>query len=162
MKANSIRSFAFGLLIAAGACGGVYYFGASETASTYAEEKVSVEEMKSMLAAEGYVIQTEDEWQAQLVAIEEAEAAAEAAEQIEEVEEEKEVEQTIIYRTMLTVSPGMTSIDVGEALVRANIIDSAIEFYKEVENRGLANELRPGTFDVESEMTLNEVIEIIF
>ncbi|MFC0469990.1 hypothetical protein ACFFHM_05410 [Halalkalibacter kiskunsagensis] len=162
MKANSIRSFAIGLIAAATVCGGVYFLGPTETASTQAEEKLSVEEMKTMLASEGYVIQTEDEWQMQLAAIEEAEAAAQEVEEPKEVKEEKEGEEIIIYRTMLTVSPGMTSIDVGEALVRAHIIDSAIEFYNEVEKRGLANELRPGTFDVESEMTLAEVISTIF
>ncbi|WP_332698804.1 hypothetical protein [Halalkalibacter lacteus] len=161
MKANSIRSFAFGLIVAAGVCGGVYLLGPSETASTHAAEKLSVEEMKSMLATEGYVIQTEEEWQIQLATIEEAEAVEEI-EEAEETEEEKEVEEKIIYRTMLTVSPGMTSIDVGKALVRAHIIDSAMEFYNEVEKRGLANELRPGTFDVESAMTLEEVIATIF
>ena len=35
-------------------------------------------------------------------------------------------------------------------------------FYKEVENRGLENELRPGTFQIESGMSMDEIISIIF
>lgn len=47
------------------------------------------------------------------------------------------VKEVVVYRTIITVSPGMTSINVGEVLVRANIIDSAREFFNKVENRGL-------------------------
>ncbi len=63
---------------------------------------------------------------------------------------------------MLTVSKGMTSIDVGKALERANIIESGMDFFNEVEKRGLSKGLRPGTYEIKSEMTLDEIISIIF
>lgn len=169
MTAKTMQSFAGGILVAASVCAIVYLFGPSEatTQQAQAQEKVTKEEMVSLLGADGYVIHTEEQWQEQLAAFqteldakEEPEAVTEPKK--EEPKAEQEVKEVIIYRTMLTISPGMTSIDVGEALVRAEITDSAMTFFKEVEKRGLANALRPGTFEVDSEMSLDEVISIIF
>lgn len=169
MKAKTIQSFAGGLLVAASVCAAVFFFGGSEATTTQAKEKMTTEEMISSLGTDGYVIYTEEQWKEQLATIEaEAETKEEPAEvekkeeKAEEPEKEPEVKEVIIYRTLLTVSPGMTSIDVGEALVKAEITDSAMKFFKEVEKRGLANSLRPGTFEVDSEMSLDEVIKLIF
>ncbi|MBT2688518.1 hypothetical protein J7I93_10015 [Bacillus sp. ISL-47] len=165
MTANSLRSFAAGLLVAAVLTGGAYFFGASEAKSTQKpadktekvvkQEKLTDKEMIGLLSSKGYVINTEDEWSEQLA------AAAKVNEKTEE-KSNKETGEKVVYRTILTVSMGMTSIDVGNALERANIIDSGIQFYKDVEKRGLANELRPGTFEVESGMTTDEIISVIF
>ncbi|GAE33685.1 hypothetical protein [Halalkalibacter akibai] len=169
MKVNTIRSFAGGLIVAATVCGAVYFFGSSEATTTQAQEKPTVDEMITLLGSEGYVIQTEEQWQEALAVVEsepeeEEIVIEEEPEEVKEEPEEKEVEvkEVIIYRTMLTVTPGMTSIDVGQALVKANVTDSAMDFFKEVEKRGLANKLKPGTFEVDSEMSLDKVISIIF
>jgi cell division protein YceG involved in septum cleavage len=169
MTPNSLRSFAAGLLAAAILTGGAYFFGPSEAKSTEkpedktekaAKQKVLTDkEMIDLLSSKGYVINTEDEWSKQLA------AAAKTNEKKEEKTEEKSNKETgekVVYRTILTVSMGMTSIDVGNALERANIIESGVQFYKDVEKRGLANELRPGTFEVESGMTTDEIISVIF
>lgn len=163
MTAKLLSSFAGGLIVATAVFGSVYYFGPSEATSTQQIiEKPSEEEMKSLLASEGYVIHSEEEWQERLAAAEAVETV-EAAEVVEMKEDNvEEVPETIVYHTILSVSPGMTSIDVGEALVRANIIDSAMEFFNEVEKRGLSNGLRPGTYEIESKMTLEEIIATIF
>ncbi|MBS4222055.1 endolytic transglycosylase MltG [Lederbergia citrea] len=152
MTCKSIRSFAGGLIIAASTCGAVYFFGPSEATSTQiVEEKPSEEEMKSLLTSEGYVILTEEEWKNQLAAVETVEKKTEEV-----------IKETVIYRTMLSVSSGMTSIDVGRALEKAKIIDNAKEFFNKVEKKGLSKALRPGTYEVESDMTMDEVISIIF
>lgn len=168
MTPNSLRSFAAGLLVAAILTGSAYFFGPSEakstekpadkTEKTAKEEKLTDQEMIDQLASKGYVINTEAEWSEQLA------AAAKASEKDKEKTEEKSDKEAgeVVYRTILTVSMGMTSIDVGNALERANIIESGVQFYKDVEKRGLANELRPGTFEVESGMTTDEIISIIF
>ena len=59
---------------------------------------------------------------------------------------------------MLTVPPGMTSIDVGKALERAHINDNALGFFKEVEKRGLSTDLLPGKYEIESGMTMEVII----
>ena len=56
----------------------------------------------------------------------------------------------------------MTSIQVGEALEQMEIIDNAVWFYNEVEEQGLSNSLRPGVYELESGMSIQEVISAIF
>lgn len=158
---NSLRSFAAGLLIATTSIGAVYMFGPSEAESTakvetVKTEKLSEEEMVKQLTSNGFVIHTEAEWNKQLSAMTEKQE-----EKVEDKKEEK-TDDKVVYKTILTVSTGMTSIDVGNALENANIIKSGLDFYKEVEKRGLENDLRPGTFEVESGMTTDEIISTIF
>ncbi|KPL61654.1 hypothetical protein AM506_02735 [Rossellomorea vietnamensis] len=158
MTSNSLRSFAGGILIATSLIGAVYLFGPSEASSTGKEEpaevqKLSEDEMVKKLTSEGYVIHTEDQWNKQLKAMNEKQ---------DEKASDKKDDDKVVYKTMLTVSTGMTSIDVGNALEQANIIKNGLDFYKEVEKRGLENELRPGTFEVESGMSTDEIISTIF
>jgi hypothetical protein len=161
VTSNSLRSLAAGILIATSLIGAVYLFGPSEAKSTGKEEpskveKLSEDEMVKKLTSKGYVIHTEDQWNKQLKAMNEK--------QEEKAPDKKDENKDgkVIYKTMLTVSSGMTSIDVGNALEKANIINSGLDFYKEVEKRGLENDLRPGTFEVESGMTTDEIISTIF
>ncbi|WP_394232311.1 hypothetical protein [Niallia oryzisoli] len=155
MTSNSLRSFAGGLLVAVVVCAAAYYLGPSEANSEKLDsaEKtaaLSVDEMKSRLAAEGYVIHTEEEWNQQTSKPEQAKEAQDAT------------EAKVIYRTMLSVSTGMTSIDVGNALEQAKIIPNGWEFAQEIEKRGLSNELRPGLYEIESGKTVDEIIAIIY
>ncbi|WP_406687480.1 hypothetical protein [Rossellomorea vietnamensis] len=157
VTSNSLRSFAGGIFIATSLIGAVYLFGPSEASSTGKEEpaevqKLSEDEMVKKLTSKGYVIHTEDQWSKQLKAMNEKQEEASI----------KKDDGKVVYKTMLTVSTGMTSIDVGNALEQANIIKDGLDFYKEVEKRGLENELRPGTFEVESGMSTDEIISTIF
>ncbi|MDF0728534.1 hypothetical protein PY093_18020 [Cytobacillus sp. S13-E01] len=156
MKPKIIISFAAGLILAASVSGAVFYAepnkGTRQTDAT--TEIPSEEEMKDLLASAGYVIHTEEEWKEQLATVEAVETKEEAVKDVKK--------ETVIYRTMLTVSQGMTSIDVGRALQQANIIDNALDFFKEVEKRGLANDLRPGTYEIDSEMTLDKIMSTVF
>lgn len=160
MKANLITSFAAGLLVSAGVCAVVYF---SEPAPAEKDAKKSVEapkeeEMIQSLSTSGYIILTNEEWNKQLAAIEEKEAEKKQPEKEANAEEKEK----IVYRTIVNVAPGMTSIDVGNALVQGKIIDNARTFFNEVEKKGLANELKPGTFELDSDMSLEEVMNIIF
>lgn len=157
MKANLIRSFAAGLLLATVVSGSVYFL--SNDDSNGSQANLSTEEMKTALTEKGYKVLTEVEYAEELAAaqIEAEESQQEAAE-----EETTEKAETIVYRTMVTVTQGMTSIDVGDALVSAKIIASRPEFVNLVEQKGLVQELRPGTFEVHSDMTLDQVIATIY
>ncbi|WP_338469347.1 hypothetical protein R4Z10_10955 [Niallia sp. XMNu-256] len=158
MTSNTIRSFALGILIASGVLGAVYFLEPKEAGSNETKEAKTVvetpsaDEMKNHLAKEGYLVRTEAEWNDQLAA-----AKAEQSENQAAPTEEK-----VIYRTMISVSSGMTSIDVGRALEKTNIIENAFAFSKEVEKRGVSNGLRPGMYEVSSEMSLDEIISTIF
>lgn len=160
MRANLINSFAAGLLISASVCGIVYF-----SQSPHKEQKDQVtsdsptkEEMKTNLSNAGYVILTKTEWDEQLaVAEKEAKAQKEQTDQSKKQDNEK-----IIYRTVINVASGMTSIEVGDALVQGEIIDNAKIFFDEVEKRGLENDLKPGIFKLDSTMSLDEVFKTIF
>lgn len=169
MKPNVITSFAAGLLISGAVCGAAYL--SEQTSSDEKVDKVdetekvtaevSEEEMKNSLADSGYIILTNEEWERQLAMTEENKV--ETSEEQEEVKEpQAEPKEVIVYRTIVNVASGMTSIDVGNALAKGKIIDSGKTFFNEVEKRGLANKLKPGTFELESNMTMDEVISIIF
>ncbi|MBB6446103.1 endolytic transglycosylase MltG [Bacillus benzoevorans] len=166
-----LRSFAGGLIVAAGILGIVYLSGGSGDGTTV--KKMSEEDMKTELAEKGYVIHTEKEWQQQedVVASAKADAekaAKEAANAKKANTKEKTepaapaAEQKVVYKTVVNVSSGMTSIDVGRTLETAKIIPSALEFSQEVERRGLSGNLRPGIFEIESGMTTDQIIGIIF
>ena len=155
MTSKSMRSFAGGLVVAAGLCGAVYFFGPGEATGT--SEKPSEDEMKKSLAAEGYVIHSEKEWEDQIAEAQSVKDKAEA-----EKETVKEPTEKIIYRTVLSVSKGSTSIDVGKTLQKAKVIKNANEFSDAVEKKGKANGLRPGTYVVDSAMTTEKIISIIF
>lgn len=167
MKAKLMRTFAAGLIVASGVCGAVYFLTPSQVASTKSPEpmELSSDEMKAKLTTEGYRVLTEEEWVEELAAVEAAKQE-ELKQETDKKEEKQEStsgeKEVVIYRTVLNVASGMTSIDVGNALVKGKIIDNAMTFFNEVEKRGLANELRPGTFELDSEMTMDEVINTIF
>jgi hypothetical protein len=163
MMKNSLRSFASGLLIATTMIGAVYLFGpekaesTEQPAETAKTKALTEEEMMAQLTSKGYVIQTEEEWNKQAAAAADSEKKEDKPSPQEESSQEK-----VVYRAILSISTGMTSIDVGNALENAKIIDNGLDFYKEVEKRGLENELRPGTFEIESGMSMDKIISIIF
>ena len=157
MTSNSIRSFAFGILIAAGVCGLVYFTapneanGNKESDTKKVVETASPEEMKKSLEDQGYIIHTTEEWNNVV------------SNSLEKEEGNKrQAKKKLIYRTMISVSSGMTSIDVGDILKQTGIIDDSFAFSKEVENRGLSSGLKPGIYEVNSEMSLDELIAAIF
>lgn len=166
MTSKTLRSFAGGLIAAASILGAVYFFGPGEANTAKSAEKPSTKEMKSMLASEGYVVHTKEEWDKQLAAVKDAKNKAEKATADNKNKAENKAQEQnsdkVVYKMMLSVSMGMTSIDVGNALVQGKIIDDAFAFSKEVENRGLANALRPGMYEVQSGMTMDEVISVVF
>ncbi len=158
MTANTLRSFAGGLILSTAICGAVYFLNPVQAADT---EKLSTDEMKSSLTSNGYVIHTKEEWEQQLSAVKEAEKMAKQAE-TEKEPQEPAGEEKIVYRMMLSVSSGMTSIDVGYALEQGKILPNGRDFANTVESRGLANALRPGIYEIQSGMTVDEIIAIIF
>lgn len=157
MTPNTLRSFAMGLLVAATATGIVYLL---EPSSTSTSKELSEEEMQTQLEDKGFVVQTQEELDKQL-ADAQAEAAQEAQKESKEEKEEQPKEEPV-YRTIINVSSGMTAVDVGEILEKAKIVKSGFEFYKKVEGQGVENNLRPGTFEVDSGMTEDEMIAVIF
>ncbi|HBI05405.1 MAG TPA: hypothetical protein DDY49_15425 [Paenibacillaceae bacterium] len=142
MKAETMRNFAAGILVAAGILGAVYYLGPSKGTGT-------VEEMKSALASKGYVVHTQEEWN-----------KASGVKTTDKNSETATVGKK--EKVKITVAEGMTSIDVGKALAQEKLIEKSRIFTDEVEKRGLSTKLRPGTYEVERGMTLDQIISSFF
>ncbi|MDQ0272474.1 hypothetical protein [Cytobacillus purgationiresistens] len=181
MSEKTMRSFAGGLIVAAVILGITYFLEPNESKNTEAAEKAPAEEpvetakagtsmneedMKTSLQSAGFIIHTDDEWKEINDSLTEAENIknenTKLKDEAKKAEKNKEADGEIVYRTMLTVTSGMTSIDVGKALESAKIINKAMDFFNAVEKRKLENDLRPGTFEVDSDMSVNEIVDKVF
>ncbi len=159
MTPKVLSSFAAGIIVAASVCGAVYFSSSEEETVTQAAEppkktitkEMTEDEMKDELSSLGYVIKTEDEYTAEM---KKAEQTAK--------ENSEQQDQKVVYKTVINVASGMTSIDVAHALVKGKIITNASSFTKTIESRKLENKLKPGVFEVDSTMSMDEVINQIF
>lgn len=155
MRINLLSSFAAGILIATIVCGAVYFTGHTKAASPKAVQKTAVKvqpnekEMKKALETSGYVVLSKAEYENV-----QNEATA-------ETEQQAGSEKTVT-KVIISVSQGMTSIDVGRMLVSAGLAQDAYQFSNDIEQRGLQNKLRPGTYTVDSEMSYDQVIAAIY
>ncbi|MFJ5625539.1 hypothetical protein ACIQD3_23235 [Peribacillus loiseleuriae] len=162
MKAQIMRSFAGGLLLATSICGAVYLFGSNEIAHPTKQpaqpaKQPLQQEMIDALTSVGFVVKPAEEWKKQ--------PAAKEAPKVNPKEEPSKADsakEKVVYRTILSVSKGMTSIDIEKILKSTKSIDPTIHFSKEVEKRGLSNKLRPGIYQIDSGMTMEEIIAVIF
>lgn len=166
MTAKTLTSFASGLLLASAVCAVVYFTGPQQATSSGSEEKPTVEELKGQLAAEGYVVHTEEEWNNAIAEAKNTEKVEQPKEEVkEEVKEEKKEEpaEPVVHKTVITVSEGMTSYEVGKALISAKIISGdAWDFANLVEKKGVAKYLKLGSYEINSNMTTDEIIATIF
>jgi hypothetical protein len=160
MRINLLSSFAAGILITTTICGAVYFTSGSDNpkaSSKSTETKVtenvqlSDSEMKEKLETAGYVVQTKADFDK---ALEEAKGSNQ--------NETPADDSNAVTKVIVNVNDGMTSIDVGNALVGAGFIPNAFEFSKTVESKGVENKLRPGAYVVDSQMSVDEVIATIF
>lgn len=152
---NKLSSFAAGILLATAVTGAVYFSETGKAAdntvkktNTAETAKLSNSQMKDKLEHAGYVVQTKAAYDKDL-----ADAKSSA---------EKSVKTKTVNRVVFQVTDGMTSIDVGKLLEKANIVDDAFQFSKDVEKKGVENHLRPGTYVVDSTMSYDKVISTIF
>lgn len=165
INARMILSFAVGLLTASIVIGIVYLSSSNHQPKAEKAASLTEEEMKEKLAAAGYLIHTEEEWD-EMVAPpastnENEEKQDPPADSEVPVEKETTKEETV-KKISITVSSGMTSGDIGKILVNENFIEDAYEFSSEVEKKGVANKLQLGTYEIDSTMSMNEIIAVLF
>ncbi|MFP5108064.1 aminodeoxychorismate lyase [Neobacillus sp. C211] len=161
MKFNVVSSFAAGILLASTICGAVYFTEDPEVTKaapkpTKSEQKTVVQpteaEMKDKLLTAGYIVQPKADYDKTIEATKKAASAASA----------NNNSKKIVYRAVISVTQGMTSIDVGRMLEKAKIVPDDFKFSRDVERKGVEKNLRPGTFTVDTEMTYDQVISTIF
>lgn len=182
MKFNSLTSFAAGIFLATSIFGVVYLSATEEPAASEEAEPEQIEtltedEMKAILEAKGYLVQLPEGENDEDVDTEDAGDSDDSEEQnsgeeqnsdqneqeeTEDIEEEADDNEEPT-QLVITVEPGMTSIDVGRRLHEANLIDKdPFSFSKDIESRNLQNKLFPGTYTVNSSMSYDELIDAIF
>jgi hypothetical protein len=161
MKFNVVSSFAAGILLASTICGAVYFtedpaVTKAAPKPTKSEQKTVVQpteaEMKDKLLTAGYIVQPKADYDKTIEATKKAASTASA----------NNNSKKIVYRAVISVTQGMTSIDVGRMLEKAKIVPDDFKFSRDVEKKGVEKNLRPGTFTVDTEMTYDQVIATIF
>ncbi|MEH7376729.1 aminodeoxychorismate lyase [Neobacillus drentensis] len=164
MKFNVVSSFAAGILLASTICGAVYFtedpvVTKAAPKPTKNEQKTVVQpteaEMKDKLLTAGYIVQPKADYDKTIEATKKAASTASAA-------SANNNSKKIVYRAVISVTQGMTSIDVGRMLEKAKIVPDDFKFSRDVEKKGVEKNLRPGTFTVDTEMTYDQVIATIF
>jgi hypothetical protein len=163
MRINLLSSFTAGILLTTTICGAVYFADKDDVPivsaktserTTAVEVQLSEKEMVEKLVAKGYSVLPKADYEKNL-------AAAKASGTKEKPPEDKTPETTKT-QVVLNIGNGMTSGDVGYMLRDAGMIEDAYAFSTDIEKRGLQNKLRQGVFNIDSEMSIDQVISIIF
>ncbi|MDR6123148.1 mannitol-specific phosphotransferase system IIBC component [Bacillus sp. SLBN-46] len=175
MRINLLSSFAAGILLTTSICSVVYLTNDHVSTKTKETDKTitvqpSVKEMQKKLVAKGYIVQKKADYDKNLKAAK----ATTAKQSTKETTTKKAVKDTTTKQAAtendkpskkvvtVNVTEGMTSFDVGKMLIPSKIVSDAFEFSQIIEQRGLSNKLRPGTYVVDSEMTFDQVLSTIF
>lgn len=147
MSKKGLRGLATGLFIATSVLGYMYFFQTTQAESDKQEEtmpeiQLSSEEMMTILEEQGFIILEEQQYNSLL-------------EKTATEEEDDRIEATV------TIEQGMSSTDVALALEEAEIISDHHEFIHFVEEQNASSQIRRGEYLLHSEMSFQEIIEII-
>ncbi|WML60449.1 aminodeoxychorismate lyase [Neobacillus sp. PS2-9] len=161
MRINLLSSFAAGILLTTSICSVVYLTNDHVSKNTKVTDKTitvqpSVKEMEKKLVAKGYIVQKKADFDKKESTTKQT--AKETTTKKAATENDKP-SKTVVT---VNVTEGMTSFDVGKMLIPSKIVSDAFEFSQIIEQRGLSNKLRPGTYVVDTEMTFDQVLSTIF
>jgi hypothetical protein len=161
MGINAVSSFAAGILLTSSICAAVYFSDEPKVSKaadkpTETQQQTNTQpsetEMKDQLISAGYIVQSKADYDKTLEAAKTTAATTATAENSKKV----------VYRAVITVTQGMTSIDVGKILEQAKIVPDDFKFSQDVEKKKVEKNLRPGTFVVDTQMTYDQIIATIF
>lgn len=180
-----VRAFAVGLLTSGVLLLAIYIFG---NHSSDGLEDMEPNELISALENQGYAVLTQDEYIAYSVNREEADEDASDgnAEDDSEADEsdsnndsdenednndensndegnedEESSEDSDVVEVEITLENGSPPSNISDALEDTGIIDDARDFNDFLEDNDLSGSVKPGTYKVDSEMSFNEIGDII-
>lgn len=172
-----IRAFAIGLLTSGVLLLAIYLI--SNPSANRAED-MDPEELISVLEDKGYAVLTQDQYIAHSVNKETSDAGQEdetsedaenEAAEDENADEENEngnsdeneegTEEDEVIETKVKLESGMPPSNISDSLEDAGIIDDAMEFNDYLEDNDYSGSVKPGTYKVNSEMSFDEIAEII-
>ncbi|AGT32793.1 aminodeoxychorismate lyase [Geobacillus genomosp. 3] len=142
MRKRTMRSFAFGLLVSTSLIGTAYY-----TSPPAAPTETDVE---AFLEQHGLVAVAKDEYDKLLNAQSKAPA---------EQPSKQSVQTVYVYR--LVIEKGDTPEAFAKELEAAGIIQSARSFNDYLKQHGLTRSIRPGTYNVRSDMDFAAISRLI-
>lgn len=153
MSSNSLQTFAGGLFLATAVLGGTFYFTQGTEDDEPTSRPLTIEQMVNEMEEHGLVVLSEKE-------LKQLKEEQNLAPEKEQVENEEEPQQTV-YILFLDISPGMTSFDIADRLIRGKIINDRDQFLHDVKQLGLSTSLKTGFYELSSEMTIEEIIQKI-
>lgn len=150
MNKQNTRAFAAGLLLSAIVLV-IFSYGSEDKADS-----------RETLEEQGYVVLTEKEARNQREKIEDLEEQINTlTEDSVSGEQETEVEEDARNEMILTVSSGMTPIEISEELESKGIIKNASDFNSYLVKSGRADKIQIGDYQLHSEMTLEEISTLL-
>jgi len=150
MDKRNIRSFALGMLLSTCIIGSIYYY-----SKPYEQ---TGQQLESVLKAKGLVAVNEKEYE-QLKRLSEQKENSKNKQHPPQQSSHKESETVHVYR--LTVSEGKYPRDIAKELEEAKIIPNDTDFTDHLEKRNLTRKIRVGTYTVTSQMTLEQISNMI-
>ncbi|MGM0523084.1 MAG: hypothetical protein ACQER2_03450 [Bacillota bacterium] len=173
---QTLRAFSLGMLVTTLIFSTHFFFFNEDTAPTTVSPSDS--EMIKTLEDSGYSIYTDEEL-ARYIEEQLAEQIITEENQDNETDESEpsstpEVEPTREDTSkndqeadndtssfILTIEPGMTITEVSNYLIIANLIESREQFVDYLSDNGYATNIQVGSFELNRDMTLAEVVEVI-
>ncbi|WP_421379852.1 hypothetical protein ACOJQI_16445 [Bacillus salacetis] len=152
MNKQSTRAFAAGIFLSAVILVIFSYF-----------NKINKDPVK-LLNEEGYIILTEEEETKRKEELSNLKKQVKELSETNAEDQEKEIEKNngaAGSEISLTVSPGMTPIEIAEELESSGIIRNASDLNSYLVNSGLANKIQIGEYKLHSEMTLEEISTLL-
>ncbi|WP_062046358.1 endolytic transglycosylase MltG [Bacillus sp. JCM 19034] len=156
MPSSGLQQFAGGLFLATALIGGALYF-TNEQEDT---SEGSGETKKPMMATVDLIERLENENYVVLDAEEFASLQTQLEEAGENNTDEDELNEAT-YVMILQISAGMTSNDVAKHLELGQIIENEQDFLSYVATNQLSHRLKTGQYEVTSEMSIEEIVELI-
>lgn len=175
---QTLRAFSLGMLVTTLIFSTHFFFFSEDTPNTIASP--SDADMIETLEDSGYTIYTDEELAAyidaqlteQMLTEEnqnndrdtgESEPSS-TPENEPSIEDTSEIDQEADNDTssfILTIEPGMTITEVSNYLIIANLIESREQFVDYLSDNGYATNIQVGSFELNRDMSLAEVVEVI-
>lgn len=162
MTKSQLRGFAGGLFLSAALMAYVHFTGGEiEKQAENKETPLTENEVKAFLEKRGKIAVERSAYR-KLKEQAEKQQAKTAAED-EKIKENNKTtgEQTKTYVATIEVQPGMSSQQVIDRIVSANIISDGDKLFEYLEDHGLLQKVQIGTYRLSSEMSIAEIAEKI-
>jgi hypothetical protein len=157
MSRIGLRSFSAGVIMTTSILGVIYY---NDDKSNLTFD---TKQLENVLHEQGQVAINQAEYD-QLLQIRDSYNEYKENQQKENKEEtNKEViiEEKIITKYILEIKQGMNSMQISRQLENVGIINSANDLHSEITAKNLSSSVQIGTFQLTSDMTIDEIIKKI-